>query len=162
MPMNDADPHPDGNDKTLELVYDYLVSERNRLRDARREVTSRLGPLPAAAALVFGLFAGLPDHIQKRGFVWAALVVFLGLGALSAWGIRLKSYRGLTPANDPVKCRDQDRLGRTQWLVAQIARERDVYERLGNYFDKERKALLGVQVLVALQVVLLVLARLLP
>jgi hypothetical protein len=160
--MNDAERYADRNEETLALVYDHLVSERNRLRDARREVTSRLGPLPAAAGLVLGLFGGLPDHVQNRGLVWAALGVFIALGALSAFAIRLKPYRALTPADDPVKCRDRDRLGRVHWLEAQIAQERDVYEPLGQYFDKERNMLLGVQVLVAVEVVLLVLARLLP
>jgi hypothetical protein len=35
----------------LEKAYTDLVSERNRLRDARASFTGRLGPLPASAAI---------------------------------------------------------------------------------------------------------------
>jgi hypothetical protein len=42
---------------TLRLVYDDVVRERDRLRDARRAVTSQLEPFPVASAVVVGVVA---------------------------------------------------------------------------------------------------------
>jgi hypothetical protein len=142
---------------TLNLVYEHRVRERDRLRDARREVTARLGPMPAAAGIVLGLFAGLPDHAQNRGLVWAALAVFVAMIAVSSFGIRLKAYRTLmrdVPADDSLPHHD--------WLSKQIEHERTVYTALGRNFDQERTIFLVVQWLLAAEVVLLVLSRLLP
>jgi hypothetical protein len=169
-----------------------LVRERDRLRDARRSVTAQLGPLPAAAAVVLGLFAGLPDNVQNRGLVWAALALFIGVIVLSAWGIRLDPYRRLSgqvdaPTTDD-GLRDDDSLPRKDWLLARINHERRIYygaptgsaEQPQNWikrrlpssgrrplslqasFDRERSTLLVVQILLAAEVVLLALARLLP
>ena len=47
--------------ETLRLVYADLINERDRLRDARRSITTQLGPLPASAGLIIGLFAAFGD-----------------------------------------------------------------------------------------------------
>ena len=153
------------------------MRERNRLRDARRLTTAQLGPLPAAAAAVLGLFAGLPDEIRNRGLVWAALVIFIAVLLVSAWGVRLEPFRRVggqldAPTRDD-GLRDDDFRPRTQWLLARIAHERRLYygaspggagdaaPSLQESFDRERTALLAVQILLAVEVVLLALARLL-
>ena len=139
------------------MVYEDRVRERDRLRDARREVTSRLGPMPAAAGIVLGLFAALPDHVPNRGLVWAALAVFVVMIAVSSFGIRLKPYRRQT-RDEPA----DDSLPRGDWLSNHIEHERAVYATLERNFDYERTIFLTVQWLLAAEVVLLVLSRLLP
>jgi predicted permease len=178
--------------ETLELIYDRIVRERDRLRDARRAVTAQLGPLPAAAAVVLGLFAGLPDHVHNRGLVWAALAVFIGVILLSAWGIRVSPYRRLSAQLDAPTTqeglREDDSLPRKDWLLERIRHERRIYygdpaessqptqdgikgrwrrfwrepQSLEESFGRERSTLLVVQTLLAVEVVLLALARLLP
>ena len=165
--------------ETLQLVYDGLVRERDRLRDARRAVTAQLGPLPAAGAVALGLFAGLPDNIQNRGLVGFALALFGAALLVSAWGIRHDPYRrqggqlGMPTREDGL--RDDDVLPREDWLLQRIKDERLIYYgapaggaqepetlSLQASFDRERSALLAVQLLVAAEVVVLALARLLP
>jgi hypothetical protein len=178
--------------ETLQLIYDRIVRERDRLRDARRAVTAQLGPMPAAGAVVLGLFAGLPDDIHNRGLVWAALAVFIVVILLSASGIRLSPYRQLTAEMDAPTTqeglREDDRLPRTEWLLERIKHERRIYYgapagraqgsqnwiehlwprsrdqplSLEASFDRERSTLLAVQILLAAEVGLLTLARLLP
>jgi hypothetical protein len=178
--------------ETLQLIYDRLVQERDRLRDARRAVTAQLGPLPAAAAVLLGLFAGLPDDVHNRGLVGAAVVLFIGMIVVSAWGIRLSPYRRLSAQIDAPNTqdglRDDDSLPRRDWLLERIKHERRIYygeltdrdqrpqnwirPRLSRFrreplslqesFNRERSTLLLVQILLAAEVVLLVLARLLP
>jgi hypothetical protein len=178
--------------ETLQLIYDRLVLERDRLRDARRAVTAQLGPLPAAAAVLLGLFAGLPENVHNRGLVWAALALFIGVILLSAWGIRISPYRRLSGDLDAPTTqdglRDDDSLPRKDWLLERIKQERRIYygapaggtQRPQNWrdrwltrarcqplslqasFDRERSTLLMVQILLAAEVVLLVVARLLP
>jgi hypothetical protein len=50
---------------TLRQVCDNLVRERDRLRDARRSVSSQLGPLPAASAIDLGLFGSLGSVLKE-------------------------------------------------------------------------------------------------
>jgi hypothetical protein len=182
MPGSNRDaPDPE----TLALVYEDLVHERDRLRDARRQVTARLGPLPAAAGIVLGLFAGLPEHIQNRGLIWGALGVFLVMIAVSSFAIGLSPYRRLIKQLDAPPGKgphEDDALPKAEWLRQRIQREREVYygparrrednmRRLGLWakpatleasFNRERWMLLAVQWLLALEVLLLLLARLLP
>jgi hypothetical protein len=167
--------------ETLQLIYARLILERDRLRDARRAVTAQLGPLPAAGAVVLGLFTGLPDDIQNRGLVWAALALFIGVLALSAWGIGLDPYRLRGGEVDAPTMedglRDDDFLSREEWLFARIKHERRVYYgttiggaqpsqseplSLQAGFERERSTLTVVQVLLAIEVIVLVAARLLP
>jgi hypothetical protein len=111
---------------------------------------------------------------------------------LSAWGIRLSPYRRLSEQIDAPDTQDglreDDSLPRRDWLLERIKHERRIYygeqtdrdqrsqnsirRRLSRFrraplsleesFDRERSTLLLVQILLAAEVVLLVLARLLP
>jgi hypothetical protein len=159
--------------ETLQLIYDRLVRERDRLRDARRAVTAQLGPLPAAAVVVLGLFTALPDEIHNRGLVWAALGLFVAVLALSTWGIGVVPYRRRCAEVDaPARedgLRDEDFLPREEWLLELIKHERGVYYgtpreplSLQASFERERSTLIVVQVLVGAGVVILAVARLLP
>jgi hypothetical protein len=174
------------DEETLELVYEHLVRERDRLRGARREVTARLGPMPAAAGVVLGLFGGLPDHLHNRGLVWAALGVFLVMIVLSSVAIVFSPYRRLARELDAPRGEGllaDDALPRADWLAKRIVHEREVYygpakeeqeegeggriarwRRPGSLeagFDRERSLMLAVQWLLALEVTLLLLSRLL-
>jgi hypothetical protein len=59
----------------LEKAYTDLVSERNRLRDARASFTGRLGPLPASAAIAIGLVGSAATEVNPMWVVEAAALL---------------------------------------------------------------------------------------
>jgi hypothetical protein len=61
----------------LEKAYADLVGERDRLRDARAGFTARLGPLPAAAAIVIGLAGSAAGKANVWWIVEAAVMLAL-------------------------------------------------------------------------------------
>jgi hypothetical protein len=74
----------------LNLAHDDVCTERDRLRNARASFTSRLGPLPASAAVVIGL-AG--SSIGKVGVGWLAGATLL----LVLLIVTSTVYAGLAP-----------------------------------------------------------------
>jgi hypothetical protein len=172
---------PDVN--TLRLIYEHQVRERDRLRDARRTVTAQLGPLPASAGLVIGLFAGLSPNVENRGLWWAALALFLGVIAVSVGSSRVDPYRRAAAEVDEPRgegLQPGDLLAEEEWLATRIEIERRLYYgeageapprglrrlspsrgSLQASFDLELAGLRMVQALLAAEVVLLVLTRLL-
>jgi hypothetical protein len=140
----------------LQRVYDDVVRERDRLRDARRAVTSQLGPLPAASAVIVGLFAALSDDVDGRLptvlFV-LALALFLLMNVISMRAIGYKPYRELRDELLPDE--GLDGKSESEWLAEMIHVERELMTRLEGAFEKERRFLLAVQCLLALQVLLL-------
>jgi len=152
--MRDApDPLP-----TLTLAYEDLVRERDRLRDARRSVTGKLGPLPAASAIVMGLFGAFSDQVLRgtpKSLYTAALVLFVLIGALSSLAIMSKSYRKLRYERLSKHGLASDSGLEINWLAARIQTERELMEGLGARFDRERNFLLAVQWLFVLQIALL-------
>ena len=152
--MGDHDP-----DRTaaLRLEYEDLVRERDRLRDARRSVTSALGPLPAASAVAVGLFGLVKGRIDDWmiGVYIAVLALFVFMAAAGAIAISRSSYRelrdgyvnklGLSLAGASVP----------DWLAQMINLETGVYEDLVDGFEFERKWLLRMQWAAVLQVTLL-------
>jgi hypothetical protein len=74
----------------LEKASTDLVGERDRLRDARAGFTGRLGPLPAAAAIVIGLAGSAAGKANAwwiaEAAVMLALLIFVGT-----------TYSGLRP-----------------------------------------------------------------
>jgi hypothetical protein len=168
--------------KTLRLVYEHLVRERDRLRDARRTVTAQLGPLPASAGLVIGLFAALSPDVENRGLWWAALALFVGVIAVSIISTLVDPYRRAAAEVDEPRgegLQPGDLLAEERWLARRIAIERRLYYgeaeeapsrrlrllssrgSLQASFDLELAGLRIVQTLLAAEVVLLVLTRLL-
>jgi hypothetical protein len=74
----------------LEKAYMDLVSERNRLRDARASFTARLGPLPASAAIAIGLVGSAGSKVNPLWIVEAAAL-------LAAIVLISTVYSGLRP-----------------------------------------------------------------
>ena len=74
----------------LEKAYADLIAERDRLRDARAAFTARLGPLPAAAAIVIGLAGSAAGKAHAWWVVEAAVMLALLIFVSTA-------YSGLPP-----------------------------------------------------------------
>lgn len=145
--------------ETLRLVYADRVRERDRLRDARRSVTTKLGPIPASAGVIVGLFAALGPDIE-RGWMallfGLALIPFVLVMVTSALTLRERSYRELeTEAEAPRPGPEQDSLDEADWLQNMIAFERQMFPKLEKHFEQERSNLLRVQVLLGVEVVYL-------
>jgi hypothetical protein len=78
--------------EVLEHVYRDLVSERDRLRNARAGLTSRLGPLPASAAIVIGLAGTAAGKVHSVWILEAAGLLAL-LMSISTVYSGLRPYR---------------------------------------------------------------------
>lgn len=78
--------------QVLKQVHEEVVSERDRLRDARAAFTGRLGPLPASAAIVIGLTGTAAGKVD-RGWILAAGVLFILLVLVSTVYSGLPPYR---------------------------------------------------------------------
>jgi hypothetical protein len=74
-----AENTPDASEnlETLKLRYQQVLAERDRLRSARAGVTSRLGPLPASAAIVIGLAGGVAHGVDPGYLIAAAILLFV-------------------------------------------------------------------------------------
>jgi hypothetical protein len=140
--------------ETLRHVYADLVTERNRLRDARRGVTAQLGPLPASAGVIIGLFAAFGRiHGGVHAVLFGlALLPFAVAVVVSTLALRKDPYRRFERLRE-----DADLLPEEEWLRLAIARERTIYPKLEVIFDNERRSLLWVQLLLATEVIYLVL-----
>jgi hypothetical protein len=143
--------------ETLRLVYADLVAERDRLRDARRDVTARLGPIPASAGIIIALFAALGPELEHGAtalLFGMALIPFVIVMAISARALRRPSYRELVSdlqaARPAADCDSEE-----EWLTMMITFEREMYPRLADEFRQERSNLNRVQVLLGVQVVIL-------
>jgi hypothetical protein len=145
-----------GDPETLRLVHADLVNERDRLRDARKDVTVQLGPLPASAGVIIGLFAAFGREIE-RGWTallfGLALVPFVLVMAISAYAVRRDPYRKAPGRPE----RESDSLAEEEWLRKVIEFERRTYQKLADDYERERWFLLLVQLLVGLEIVYLVL-----
>lgn len=80
--------------KVLEQAYEDVIGERDRLRDARAGFTSRLGPLPASAAIVIGLTGTAADKVSTGWILGAAFLLAL-LMLISGFYSGLPPYRVL-------------------------------------------------------------------
>lgn len=143
---------------TLRLVYDDLVRERDRLRDARRSLTSQLGPLPVASAVVVGLFGALSDDIHGLMTVVfiVVLTLFFAIAIVSSIALGHKPYRLLRrDAERESGWTDDDARHPDDWLTGMIAVERTVKGRSQKAYDTERTFLISVQWMLVAQVLLL-------
>jgi hypothetical protein len=120
--------------ETLRLVYADRVNERDRLRDARRDVTARLGPIPASAGVIIAPFAALGPDLERR---WTALlfglalVPFVLVMVISARALNEKSYRELFGEVEvPRAGSEHDVLAEEDWLRMMIAFEREMFPKL--------------------------------
>ncbi len=143
---------------TLRLVYDDLVRERDRLRDARRAVTSQLEPFPVASAVVVGLFAGLSGQIKgvlPTGLFGFALVLFVIIVWFSTKAVGQSPYRRERDAILPNDGRGLDRTPEPLWLARMIEMERSVKADVVASFEDERSSLHRVQRLFVVQILAL-------
>jgi hypothetical protein len=147
----------DSRTAALGRAYADLVHERDRLRDARRSVTSALGPLPAASAVAVGLF-GLTSDVDSW-YVVAYLVVLVLFVLMAIAGYKAATrmpYRKLRerycmkhgwswsfPASEAT------------WLQQMIRMEANLYPELIKGFESERKWLLWMQAAAVVQITLL-------
>ncbi len=154
------------------LRYEDVVTERDRIRDARAGVTSRLGPLPASAAIVIGLAGTVADKVEQwalisAGGLFAAIVIVSMLfSSLRPYRIMRAKRSGSTLAFQVPRDRDP-----ATWLERKIAMEESIYgtpyrsqprlylsfspANLQDAFDVERSVLNIVQVLFVLTIAVL-------
>jgi hypothetical protein len=87
-----------GRAEILDKAYTDLIAERDRLRDARAGFTARLGPLPAAAAIVIGLAGSAAGKANAWWIVEAAVMLALLIFVSTAYS-GLPPYRLLRAAH---------------------------------------------------------------
>jgi hypothetical protein len=78
--------------EVLKQIHEDVITERDRLRAARASFTSRLGPLPASAAIVIGLTGATAKKVDPTWIVVAG-VLFLWLVMVSTRFSGLAPYR---------------------------------------------------------------------
>lgn len=137
--------------EVLELAYKDLVSERDRLRDARAGFTKLLGPLPASAGIAIGLVGSAGSKVG-RGWLIEAGGLLLALIAVGITFGGLRPYRLLRADHDPAVTEGEDssrmlafRLDETDpetWLRKRIKVDEDVCGNLRRHqrFRLARKA----------------------
>jgi hypothetical protein len=149
--------------ETLELIYADLVDERNRLRDAQRAVTSQLGPIPASTSVIVGLLAAVATADGSEGdrvlVVGVALGFSIAITALSILWSRGEPYRKLRREllDKQKKWRGPEtELAPEDWLQRRIELETDLYEYLGDQFDRQRLHLFIVQGLLLTEAIVVI------
>jgi len=148
--------------ETLKFVYEDLVRERDRLRDARRAITSQLGLLPTASAVVVTVFGALSNDIHGGqstllfGLALAAFVVMVLIGTIAVFPPRsFRKLRKEALQRLPEGGRGLDQEPTVEWLSSMIDLERKLTSRLETALGEERGALLLVEGLFVAQIVLL-------
>jgi hypothetical protein len=148
--------------ETLKFVYEDLVRERDRLRDARRAITSQLGLLPTASAVVVTLFGALSNDIHGGrstllfGLALAVFVVMVLLSMIAVFPPRpYRKLRKEALQKLPDGGRGLDQEPAVEWLSSKIDLERRLTSRLETALGEERGALLLVEGLFLAQIVLL-------
>jgi hypothetical protein len=156
-----TEPPPDR--ETLELIHADLVSERDRLRDAQRAVTSQLGPIPSSTSVIIGLLAAVATRTEHETdrivVVGVALVFSVAITVLSILWSKGEPYRALRAA---VRSEQERLLGPEadasplEWLRRRIQLEQDVYDELAGRFDSQRLHLFIVQGLLVAEAIVIV------
>ena len=148
--------------ETLKFVYEDLVRERDRLRDAGRAITSKLGLLSMASAVVVTLFGALSNDIHGGRstllfeFALAAFVAMVLVGTIAVFPPRpYRKLRKEALQKLPDGGRGLDQEPTVEWLSSMIDLERKLTSRLETTLGEERGALLLVQGLFVAQIVLL-------
>jgi hypothetical protein len=163
--------------EVLEKAYLDVVSERDRLRDARAGFTGRLGPLPASAAIVIGLAGSAAGKVNPWWIAEAAVLLALLIFISSVYSglrpyrlIRADRQRDLDPGPDDIGF-GLSAPDRATWLTRKIELEQQVYgplrerqafsltldvDNLQDALDVERSAFSLVQILFAEIILVLV------
>lgn len=80
---------------SLQLAFDDVVRERDRLRSARASVTRQLGPLPASAGIAISVVGALASNRVDKGWLIVALVLLALIVATGIVFSVLAPYRRL-------------------------------------------------------------------
>jgi hypothetical protein len=161
--------------KTLELEYEDICRERDRLRTARGDFSRQLGPLPVAAGISTGTIAVFAHHLRHSEWIWVALALLVVLVVVSILYSSMPAYRHIRALKERQIGRP-DGLPPADWYRRMIEIERAIYgapverNRLGlprrqptdlqDAFDRERTGLYAVQLLFVLLVIALALSEL--
>ena len=142
-PMTDRDE----DIRSLQLAYDDIVRERDRLRSARASVTAQLGPLPASAGIAISVVGALASNRVEDAWLIVASVLLLILVLVGIVFSVLVPYRRLRAhhedevarvtasprAPEPTAGASEHELGfseqlpRRLWLEHMIELERRIY-----------------------------------
>jgi hypothetical protein len=124
---------PNGELQVLRLRYEDVLSERDRLRNARASVTGQLGPLPASAAIVIGLAATVADKAEQWSLITAGGLMILIVSASILYSslppyriMRAKTQPPPRELGSPVASGNDE----AKWLKDKIALEQKIYGNL--------------------------------
>lgn len=162
--------------KTLELEYEDICRERDRLRAARSDFSRQLGPLPVAAGISTGTIAVFARHVRHSELLWVALGLLVALVLVSILYSSVPAYRHIRAVKER-RLGKPDGLPPTDWYRRMIELERAIYgspiehnrykllprrrpSDLQDAFDRERVGLYAVQLLFVLLVIALALSQL--
>ena len=81
--------------RSLQLAYDDIVRERDRLRSAQASVTRQLGPLPVSAGIAISVVGALARNRVDEGWLIVASVLLLLLVVVGILFSVLAPYRRL-------------------------------------------------------------------
>jgi len=163
--------------RTLELEYEDICRERDRLRAARSDFARQLGPLPVAAGISTATITVFARHVHHSELLWVALGLLVLLVVVSILYGSIPAYRHIRAVNERRLGQPTGKLSPAAWYRRMIDLERAVYgasiERnrykllpsrrpsdLQDAFDRERVGLYTVQLLFVLLVVTLALSQL--
>ena len=148
----------DGPDeRVLELTYERIAGERDRIRNARTFFTGQLGPVPVVVA---GSLAVLVTVVREDdpaevplGLAIAVLVLTI---ALSWWSSQRKPYRKLRVKAMEDLPDGSEATTAAEWYTAEIALENAIYTKLAKELERERWAVFAVHGLFLVALALLV------
>jgi hypothetical protein len=92
---NEAIAEHDEDIRTLQLAYDDIVRERDRLRSARASVTRQLGPLPVSGGIAISVVGGLGRDRVDEGWLIVASGLLLLMVVVGILFSVLAPYRWL-------------------------------------------------------------------
>jgi hypothetical protein len=110
----------------LELEHTRLVSERDRMRDARQFFARQLGPLPTVTGISLAAVAVLPDRHPRPVLIGVALGLFALMIALSVLYAGMPAYRELRARHEELRPRPSELGSRAQWYRREIELEREI------------------------------------
>jgi hypothetical protein len=167
--------------RVLRLRYEDVLTERDRLRDARAGVTGQLGPLPASAAIVIGLAGTVADKVESWALITAggllAVIVIVSILFGSLRPYRLMRATASKKASTDLGSTVASDVDEATWLRAKIELEQRLYGKLDprqhlrlefrptdlqEAFDVERTVLNIVQLLFVLIISALLIGILVP
>jgi hypothetical protein len=91
---------------SLQLAYEDIIRERDRLRSARASVTRQLGPLPASAGIAISVVGALASSRVDDAWLIVASVLLLLLVVVGIVFSVLAPYRSLRAQHEEEMARE--------------------------------------------------------